>query len=89
MICMYDSYEKIKKPQQETGPVCYCTFDGEDMKIPEMLARYPQAQALVHLIMEGYLAAEVEQKSTYWRETTETIIEWMMKKGIVQSVSKE
>lgn len=57
------------------------------MKIPEILEQYPQTRALVHLILEGHIAAELEEKGTYWREATEAIVEWMMKKGIVQPVS--
>jgi hypothetical protein len=87
MIYRYQSFEKIEGPPADESARCYCSFEGEDMKIPEILELYPQARALVHLIIEGYLAAEPDEKSTYWREATEAMVEWMMKKGIVQLVS--
>lgn len=86
MICLYDNPESIEKPK-DTASVRYCRFDGEDAKIPDILADHPQAKSLIHLILEGYIVAEASEKESYWRESTEAIIDWMMKKGIVETVS--
>ena len=87
MIYLYDSPEKIETLPAGSNAGQYCRFEGMDLKIPEFLRDNPQALALVHLIMEGHLAAESHEKATYWREVTETIVEWMIKKGIVETVS--
>ncbi|MDQ7821918.1 MAG: hypothetical protein RDV48_03890 [Candidatus Eremiobacteraeota bacterium] len=86
MIHHYDRYEKIPVPEPG-GDRIYCCFEGEDAKIAEMIVQYPQALSLIHLIMEGYLACEPDERTYYWREATEAVIEWMMKKGLVETVS--
>jgi hypothetical protein len=89
MIYLYDSYERIPKASEEpNGAVrAFCSFDGEDSKIPGFLVECPQARSLLHLMMDGYVAAEPEERERYWREITENVVDWMVKKGIVELVS--
>lgn len=87
MIYLYDTFESIKEPKSCEQARCYCCFEGEDVRIPRALLDSPQALALVHLLVEGYNAADSEEKAAYWREATESVVQWMIEKGIVETVS--
>lgn len=84
MIHLYQSPEELNSMPGEKGRCCL--FEGEDAALPEMLRDTPQALALLHLLIEGYLACKDDERDTYWREATENTVQWMAKKGIIELV---
>ncbi len=89
MITLYESPEMMMLPYADEGDktASYCRFDGDDAPIPAFLHQNPGALGLIHLLMEGYENSPPGERETYWREATEGVVEWMIKKGIVELVS--
>jgi len=89
MIYLHDSCEEISRAEHDANGTSriYCSFDGEDAKIPGFLNDCPQARSLLHLMLDGYVAAEPDERESYWREVTENVVNWMVEKGIVELVS--
>lgn len=88
MIHLYQSPEELNSETESKDDKKrhYCFFEGEDAAVPEMLRDTPQALALLHLLIEGYLACNDDERGTYWREATENTVQWMAKKGIIELV---
>jgi len=86
MIQIHDSAEEMGAEGGDAGRRIYCSFEGADMGVPELLRDSPQALALLHLLIEGYLACNDEERDSYWREATENTVQWMAKKGIIELV---
>jgi hypothetical protein len=89
MITLYESPETLMIPYARGGDetASLCRFDGEDRLIPVFFHQNPGALGLMHLLMEGYENSPPGERKTYWREATEGVVEWMIKKGIVELVS--
>jgi len=84
MIHLYQAPEDLKSLPEKKGR--FCIFEGEDAAVPEMLRDTPQALALLHLLIEGYLSCNDDERDTYWREATENTVQWMAGKGIIELV---
>ncbi len=88
MIHIYQSHEEINSETEgkDDKKRRYCSFEGEDASVPDLLRDTPQALALLHLLIEGYLACNDDERDIYWREATENTVQWMAEKGIIELV---